>query len=200
NSFGTYDSTIRNQLDYEIRNKSTNEKYDLLKLIHGEVHNYVINFNKSTLNQTESEYLDRLASAVRNGMFAAKSIKDSVNDIDQFKNSSNNAKFQYYHSSREAVREFYRKISDLLTRPTSPNAFENMVNLYNEVHQGYTDRLNELYKSGMDTHLSEMEVSTLINYNRELYSSHKAIVWAMKDFMLSQEQGKYFSELPGFIR
>ncbi|MCB0489248.1 MAG: Na/Pi symporter [Cyclobacteriaceae bacterium] len=200
NSFGTYDSTIRNQIDHEVRNKSTHEKYDLLKLIHGEVHNYVINFNKGTLDSAEAEYLDRLASAVRNGMFAAKSIKDSMNDIDQFKNSSNNSKFQYYHSSRESVREFYRKISDFLTHPATPNVFEDMVNLYNEVHKGYNDRLNELYKSGMDTDLSEMEVSTLINYNRELYSSHKAIVWATKDFLLNHEQGKYFSELPGFIR
>lgn len=199
-SFGTRPDTVIEEIDQAYWEKTIDEKYDFLKLLHGEIYAYAIRLNKEALNDEERELIERLTSSVRNSMFAAKSIKDSEHDIDQFKNSSNNAKYHYYQQKRMAVKAFYDRLISLLMKPVLPNGFEEMVEMYNNVHKGYTEELSNLYKTGADTSLNEVEISTLINFNRELHSSHKAIVWAMKDYLLDKEQARYFAELPGFIR
>lgn len=180
--------------------KPLHEKYGYLKMLHGEMHAYAVRFKKDNLDDEERERLERLISTARNCMFAAKSINDSVEDIEQFRNSSNNAKYEYYKQKRTQVKRFYEQLLALLLKPSLPNGFEEMVSLYNTIRHDYISELSNLYKAGTDTNLSEVEVTTLINFHRELYSSHKAIVWALKDFLLNLEQSKYFAELPGFIR
>ncbi|MBX2943389.1 MAG: Na/Pi cotransporter family protein [Cyclobacteriaceae bacterium] len=188
----------RKESDYKF--KSVREKYDYLKQVHGEMHAYAIKLNSVGLNTNEQERLDRINSSIRNSMFAAKSVKDTHHDIDQFKNSSNDVKYQIYQHRSEELGKFYERLSGLLTKDDEYNAFEDMVDLYNTIQKGYTEELNNLYKEGIGHQLSDMEISTLINFNREVYNSYKAIVWAAKDILLTKNQAQYFGELPGFIR
>jgi len=188
------------QIGDQYNDKSVSEKYAYLKQVHGEMHAYAVKFNKTGLNIDELELLDRINASIRNSMFAAKSIKDSQLDIEQFKNSSNDVKYQIYTHRREELAKFYDKISNLLLKPKGFNAFEDMVDVYHLIQKGYTEELNNLYKEGTDFQLTDVEISTLINFNREIYNSYKAMVWAVKDFLLDKEQSQYFGELPGFIR
>ena len=199
-SFNISPEEIKSQYDQALGEKSGSEKYDHLKMLYGEMHAYAIRLNKEHLDNEEKERLERLTSAVRNAMFAAKSIHDSAEDIEQFGGSSNNVKYEYYRQKRTEARAFYEQLVLQLLRPPPSNSFEAMVSLYHKVQHGYTSELGNLYKVGADTSLREVEITTLINFNRELYSSHKAIVWALKDFLLDKEQARYFAELPGFIR
>jgi len=199
----SFDPNVKSGIDDigdDFDEKSITEKYAYLKQIHGEMHAYAVKFNKTGLNSEELEFLDRINASIRNSMFAAKSIKDSHFDIDQFKNSSNDVKYQIYAHRSDELTKFYGKISALLLKPEGFNAFEDMVDIYHAIQKGYTDELNNLYKEGTDFILTDVEISTLINFNREIYNSYKAIVWAAKDFLLTKEQSQYFGELPGFIR
>jgi phosphate:Na+ symporter len=47
--------------------------------------------------------------------------------------------------------------------------------------------------------LNEMEISTVINFNREFYTSFKSIILALKDGVLTTKDAAYFDDLPGFI-
>ncbi len=199
-AFRLSESSIREEIDATYRSKTFNEKYDYLKLLYGEIHTYSIKLGKESLNAEEKEFFERIISSARNCMFAAKSIKDSLFDIDQFRNSSNDTKYQYYMHKRNEVQAFYERISHLLLTSVPQSAYEEMVDIYNKMQLGYTSDLSNLYKDGVYSNLNEVEISTLINFNRELYSSHKAAVWALKDYLLNKEQAKYFAELPGFIR
>lgn len=199
----SFDSNVKSNIDHvgdDFEEKSITEKYAYLKQIHGEMHAYAVKFNKTGLNSEELEFLDRINASIRNSMFAAKSIKDSHFDIDQFKNSSNDVKYQIYAHRSDELTKFYERISDLLLKPEGFNAFEDMVDIYHTIQKGYTEELNNLYKEGTEFNLTDVEISTLINFNREVYNSYKAIVWAIKDYLLSKEQSQYFGELPGFIR
>jgi len=175
------------------------EKYDHLKRLYGEIHSYYILINKEALNDDEKERLYQVISSVRNTMFAAKSMKDSMSDINQFKNSSNDVNYRMYLQTRESVRGFCNQITDVLNTRDATSHFEEIVRIYNDLQKGYTEKLSELYKA-KDARLSEVEISTLINFNRELHSTYKALIWAVKDYLLDKKQAVYFAELPGFIR
>jgi phosphate:Na+ symporter len=175
-------------------------KYDALKLLHGEIHSYFISVNKELLDVKELERAEQIISAVRNCMFSAKSVKDSLGDIDQLRNSSSTTKFEVYQHTQREVEELNNLFVDCLARTSHETLFEDIVALYNRIQQGYTAGLNELYLQKANHELTEVDISTLINFNRELFTSYKALVWALKDYLLEAEQAKYFAELPGFIR
>jgi phosphate:Na+ symporter len=187
-------------MDKAFHNKSFLEKYDHLKLLHGEIHSYYIGLNKESLDPNERERAEQIISAVRNSMFSAKSTKDSHHDIEQFRNSSSTTKYQYYTDARRKVETFDRDLTDCLARKASESLFEDMVALYNRVQEGYAEELKTLYRQEANHQLTEVDISTLINFNREFFACYKAMVWAVKDYLLEKGQSSYFAELPGFIR
>ena len=65
---------------------------------------------------------------------------------------------------------------------------------------GYSDTLQLLYKETLVNRVSETEISTLINFNRQLYSYFKSLVFGVKDYLFTTREGEYFDSLPGFIR
>lgn len=59
------------------------------------------------------------------------------------------------------------------------------------LQNGYTENLSKFYQQG-DLRINEVEISSLTNFNRELYSTYKALIWAVKDYMLSKKLSGYF--------
>jgi phosphate:Na+ symporter len=60
--------------------------------------------------------------------------------------------------------------------------------------------LRQLYKDDLESRLNVTEISTLLNFNREIYTALKSYLFAIKDYLLTEKEGDYFDELPGFIR
>ncbi|MES1219313.1 MAG: hypothetical protein ABUT20_27660, partial [Bacteroidota bacterium] len=144
--------------------------------------------------------LNQLIASCRNAMYAAKSIKDAIPDIEQLKKSSKDEKYNFYLQARERIAGFYDQVIQLVKMEKPGQYFNKVTSLYKIVHEGYTHTLKELYKEGFTQKLNETELSTLLNFNRTLYTSQKSIVFALKDFLLHEKESAYFDELPGFIR
>jgi phosphate:Na+ symporter len=178
----------------------TMEKYEHLKSMHGEIHGFYIRMQKAVINGKESERAEQLISSVRNCMYAAKNMKDALHDIEQLHNSSNDTKYNYYLAAQSRMEEFCQRVILLLKQSAEGSQLEGLTRFYREVQEGYTKNLNELYKQGMEQHLSESEISTLINFNRETYTAFKSILFALKDYLLNAQDADRFGELPGFIR
>jgi phosphate:Na+ symporter len=144
--------------------------------------------------------LNQLIAANRNTMYAAKSVKDAFSDIRQLRNSSNNIKYEFYKQASEKVDSFFNRITEILQEPDTEIRFKKLVDIYKSVTESYTEVLRQLYSEKMHKHLNETEISTLINFNREMYTSYKSFVFALRDYLLDEKQSAYFEELPGFIR
>lgn len=179
--------------------KALMDKYAYIKFLHGELHSYYIQMQKSVLEKDDIEKLDRTISSVRNCMYAAKSIKDAVPDLEQLQNSSNDIKYHFYCQVRDEIDRFLHRLYELLSG-SSDSSLENLVKLYKEVTMGYTDTLKQLYRESIAGSVSEAEITTMLNCNREIFTGFKSFVFAAKDYLFSKEESHYFDELPGFIR
>jgi phosphate:Na+ symporter len=182
------------------RYKTSLEEYDHIKYLHGEIHSYYIQIQKTASDNDDIEILDRLMSSVRNCMYAAKSLKDAHSDIQQLKNSSNDTKYNFYLQTREEMKKFCRKLAHLLEAEDTSSHLNSLTDIYKSVTAGYTSTLQNLYRKGIAENVNEIEITTLINFNREIFTSFKALVFGAKDYLLGHEQARYFDELPGFIR
>jgi phosphate:Na+ symporter len=180
--------------------KATLEKYDYIKVLYGEMHGFYIQVQNSSSSGEETERLEQLISSVRNWMYAAKNIRDALMDIDQLKKSSNDTKYNFYLITRTKMEQFVNEINRLMQPGYKADKFEDITRLHQLVQKGYTESLQELYKGGVAEHLNELEISTLINFNREMYTAFKSMVFALKDYFLNSKEAAYFDELPGFIR
>ncbi|MFM7328752.1 MAG: hypothetical protein ACKO3B_08490, partial [Bacteroidota bacterium] len=185
--------------DAGFRHRPMNAQYELLKSLHGELHAWFIGLRKELQEEGDRERAEQVISSVRNVMFAAKSFHDSESDISQFRNSSNDEKYRIYTGAKETVAAFCER-SDSILNTSTADLFDKLVSHYKEVQQGYAAQSSRFYREGLQAALNELELSTLVNFNRELYSGFKAMAWAMNDLLLDRKQAAYFAELPGFIR
>ncbi|MGB5007376.1 MAG: Na/Pi symporter [Ferruginibacter sp.] len=181
-------------------NKTIPGKYEHIKHLHGEMHNFYIKLQKTTTVNPETERLNQLVAAIRNSMYAAKSIHDAEHDILQMSNSSNDVKYDFYLQSGERLFDFYRQVQTLLKGNTVSGYTAGLSAVYQNITTGYAESLQALYKDSLANRVSEIEISTLINFNRELYTFFKSTLYSLKDYLLSPKEAEYFDNLPGFIR
>lgn len=187
--------------DNEFYKKTPEEKYEFIKHLHGDILAFYVRMQSNNPPSEEAARFQLLISSVRNGMYAAKSLKDASHDALLLKNSSNDKKFAYYEESRNRTANFITTIGQVLSaKEAAQTNADALIALYHEIIKGYTDELSLLYKQGTIDHLSETEISTIINYNRELYTAYKSLILAVKDLLLPEKEAAAFEDLPGFIR
>jgi phosphate:Na+ symporter len=185
--------------DEDFYARGTMGKYLLLKQINGELIEYCVLVRNSAVDNETVSCIERLLSASRNGMHAAKSLKDAVYDIEQLRNSSNNIKYRFYEETSAGFVSLYRRVFDLITGISNPDVLDSIVELYHQVQHTYSQALKSLYSEGAARGLNEVDFSTLINYNREMYSANKALLFALKDYLLSDSEALSFEELPPLV-
>jgi phosphate:Na+ symporter len=132
-------------------------------------------------------------------MYAAKNFKDALPDIQQLRNSSNDIKFEFYKDTKKVVQHFFEMNAALLLQD-EPVTADNLALVYQSVTEGYTNTLRRLYHNTTAGKVNETEISTLLNFNREIHTAFKSLFFGLKDFLLDKNQSRHFDELPGFIR
>jgi phosphate:Na+ symporter len=180
--------------------KSLSEKYDYIKQLHGEIHHFCLRLLNATPGKKEIERVEQLISATRNLMYAAKNIGDAQHDISQMRDSANDIKYNFYTQAQNKIEVFYKQVLGMLDNNTQGGQFEELSSIYKATTSGYAETMQSLYKESVANRVSELEISTLINFNRELYTSFKSILFGLKDYFLSTGEAEYFDSLPGFIR
>lgn len=180
--------------------KPAEEQYEFIKHLHGDILSFYVKQQSAQLQPEEALHLQRLISSVRNGMYAAKSIKDASFDAVLLRNSSNDKKFTHYQESREETSRLLTGVNNLLLQQKTEQTAATLIQLYKQIIEQYTQELQELYRQSSIDHLNETEISTIINYNRELYTAYKSLLLATKDLLLNEQEAAQFDELPGFIR
>jgi phosphate:Na+ symporter len=188
------------ELYRDFESKNMMGKYEFIKQLHGELYNYAIEMESFNTDKEFSVRLEQLISTSRNTMYAAKNLKDALPDIDQLKKSSNDMKYGFYNLTSDKIAAFYEAVIHLLTSKGQHNYFEPLSALYKSVQVEYSGTLKNLYQKEYVKHVNEVEFSTLFNFNREMYTLEKSVLFALKDLLLTEKESEYFDELPGFIR
>lgn len=175
------------------------ERYEHIKFLHGEIHGYAIRMQHAMTGEIDLGRLDRLVAAVRNCMYSAKSMKDALPDSAQLQRSSNDTKYDFFLKTQQITLRFGRELFQIVSG-REDNKAAALAGLYTDIINGYTASLRHLYTESISVQLSETEISTLLNFNREVVTAFKSLLFAAKDFLLDKNQSKYFEDLPGFIR
>lgn len=174
--------------------KSISEKYDYIKEVQGNIHTFYVGLQNNVVTADITQRLDMLMSAMHNSMYAAKSIKDSYSDTQQLYNSSNDIKHGLYIATRERMAGFFNSIEQLLKQKNISGYPEELNAISKRIHDDYASMLSGLYNKASYSYLNEIELSTIINFNRELSTSQDALLSAVKEFLLDANNARLFEE------
>jgi len=170
--------------------------YADLKQLEGEILTHALALQGAPLDAAESGRLSQIIPSIRNGVHAAKSIRDTAADLRQFRESVNDRFNAYFGQFREVVREFYEALDTLQKIDVGTLCFEALVEIKNKSELLHRRMHKRIYEEVTRAELSEVEISTLLNVNRELYISHHSLLSALADAMLDMESAADFESIP----
>ncbi len=174
--------------------KTIEEKYEFLKQLQGELQSFYLSL-RTKVKVEQNPILSQLISAVRSSMHALKSMKDIGSNIANLRRSSIDIKFNLFTRQKGETEELYRQLNALMERETKPD-FEKFQSIFTTIQDNYSSALNNFYKDAQDGNIEDLDMTTVINFNRELFTSHKAILISVKDFLLEEKEAQGFNEIP----
>ncbi|MBK9729346.1 MAG: Na/Pi cotransporter family protein [Saprospiraceae bacterium] len=177
--------------------KLPEEKYQFLKQLQGEIQMFYLALRVKLQGEYNSE-LNQLISAVRSAMHAVKSMKDIGSNINNLMRSSKDIKFEFFLHHQNETKKLYFQLNELMRKEKTAN-FKILRNIYNDIQNNYSTALNEFYKKAQTAPLEDLDLTTAINFNRELFTANKAMLMAIKDFLLDEKQADEFNEVPIYM-
>jgi phosphate:Na+ symporter len=170
--------------------------YADLKRLEGDILSFALTLQREPLEPDESQRLSQLIPAVRNAVHAAKSVKDTHEDLQAFEESVNDRFNAYLDQFREAVREFYELLGSLHSAAVPALRFEALVELKNKSEKLHERMHRRIYAEVARKELSQVEISTLLNVNRELYVANQSLISALADVLLDMNAADDFASIP----
>ena len=168
------------------------EMYNFLKQAEGEM---LIFYNQLLQSNISIENLNRLnvlINVVRSALYASKSLKDVIHDVNEFSNSANEIKFNSFKEFQIEMNRFNQALKDITDKSDKTEIFSDLKLLMKMVNKEYKKEILDIYDIVSTRQLSELNISTLFNLNREVYDASKLMILAVKDFLLDESQAALF--------
>jgi phosphate:Na+ symporter len=173
--------------------KTIAEKYEFLKQLQGEIQAFYLDLRTKLEGEQQAE-LNQLISAVRSAMHSVKSVKDIGTNITNLRNSSKDIKYNFFIHHKKETENLYLELNAFLTQDKTAS-FEELQHLFDSIQNNYSTALNTFYTEAVNAPIEKIDITTVINFNRELFTSNKAMLMAIKEILLEEKQAEYFNEI-----
>jgi phosphate:Na+ symporter len=160
-------------------------EYENLKQLDGEILAFYSALREQEQTHEEREHTERLANAVRNAMYSAKGVKDIGHNLEELSSSADDTEHRQYEEFKKLQDDFWEKVIECSHAEAKQDP-EKLSDIRNEIRETYEDLLRKIPGDAQKNGVNELSLSTLLNVNRELYSSNKALLNALKDLLLME--------------
>ena len=191
---------LKNQNAFELINDkrkwnsmSSEERYEFLKHAQGELQVFYLELRKYLADEALVQ-LNLWISAVRSAMHAVKSIKDVEKNIFNLSHSSKDLKFDFFETSKNEVANLYETL-EMYIHETKTQQLSEIYKTYQKIFNQFHEALEQFYSKAGESNISDIEVTTVLNFNRELFTSNKAMLMSVKDYVLPDKEARDFNEM-----
>lgn len=129
--------------------------------------------------------IDILLDAVRHAVYSAKCLKDIQQNLNSFVDHDNPEISAKIEQQQKQVYDFYEKIFALFEHRHESDYFtEEMTEISHLTDLTSDSNEDRIYTEAIQANFSNVELSTLLNVNKEIHSSCKAFYKAVKRFWI----------------
>ncbi len=168
--------------------------YEQIKELEGEIVEFYLKIQNEQLERSDSIRLKQLILAIRYAMSSAKGIKDIKHNILDFDKSINDQVLFLIDTLKIQQQGLYLELFRTFRKSNPVTLFEELVDLRKLSKSNYDQFLDEIYNTVRKAEIPEVEISTILNVNREIYSSNKTYISAMKELLLPNHKAGSFDE------
>jgi len=172
-----------------ILSKNKLEHYISIKKLEGEIINYALKIQTNDVDEkskseemiSPSKKIDNLMKAIRSAVYSAKSIKDIDEDLDYFHLMDNKELEEYFETLKETAKGLYKSVVSYLNETESHELLiEEIEALSRKSDLFHNEFAARIYNRMNKKELSSVDLSTLLNVNKELHTSEKALFEALE--------------------
>jgi phosphate:Na+ symporter len=174
-------------------------EYQTTKRLEGEILAFTVDVQSAELAPDQSDRIDRCQRAVREAVHASKSLKDAQADFAQFEASGLPAVAAYGQRFRDVLTEFFLAIYSVRRADTDRVTLDDIIKLNQVAHRGHEEIHRTIYTDIRRDLIEEADISSLLNANREIFSSCRALLTAIAALELPREQLETLEALPGSV-
>ena len=160
------------------------QRYERMKRLEGELIEFVVRLQQRELKPEISRRLGRHLEAIRGAIISAKSVKDIRENLVELRLALRPPVEAWLERFSTQYQHFYAVIDRLDPASAQELLIEELARLRRENRDFRDAMLADLYRNAGRRELSELELSTLFNVNRELHSSAKALLRALTSLLL----------------
>ena len=177
------------------------DRYEDIKKAQGEVMEYYARMQKGVSNRVDLDLLRSQMNAVQSAMHAAKGFKDIHHNRNELLRSGNDLKFGQFAVFNSILRERLGEMSEALAREgEGRETVDSLKSVLTAIQEDYNRLLQSIYTEAERDSMTERDISMLQNMNRELYSSHKSMVYAVAEFALKAPEAEEVVGAPVVMR
>lgn len=171
---GAMDSRSRDVLKY----------YEHIKILEGEMLAYMSLLQQEPLAKEDSARLNAYSQSLRNGVQAAKSIKDIYHNMQEFKQSIAEDIVKFMENLHSNFEPLFRRIGDLNDLSKNTLVSEELDQLTVKVSMAQSTVDQWIYQHIREKQLEANEIATLLNVSREFASAYNFLIAAVKNYFL----------------
>ena len=158
--------------------------YQKLKQLEGVILSFALEVQEQSLGPEESAGLNQILMAIRNAVHSAKCVKDIRQNILATRESASDYYNAYYGKFRYSLDSFYKELNTMRKSTSEVNQFEILASLLRKNEASHAEMHRDIYREAGMSELNELEISTLLNVNREVFTSNKNLLFAIADATL----------------
>lgn len=179
---------------------SVTERYALLKEQYGEIQTYYMRAAHAVADSESVLELERLIASVRSAMYGAKCVKDLFEDMHEMRSSADDHLYNFLHHMQQDMANFYAQLHmEEWQIAEKENVADLLMHLLNSVQHQYQENMQKIYADAAKHTISDIELATMLNFNRELFTSSKSVIMSMKNFILPVALADKFNDIPTYM-
>ncbi|MGL6267826.1 MAG: hypothetical protein ACRC2O_07855, partial [Chitinophagaceae bacterium] len=180
----------------EISHNHRDERYSEIKKAQGEIIAYYVKMQKMMSASDDLSQVNQYMKSVQSAMHAAKGFKDINHNKNELLQSGNDLKFEQFALFSNIIQKNLQQLTVLLSYTTKEDIVRQLQVQLNQIQNNYNELLESIYSNAAKNAITEKDISTLQNMNRELYSAHKSLIYAISDLLLDNNQSEEVKNLP----
>jgi len=182
-----------------VTSSNFSQEYQITKRLEGEILGFTIQVQSSALQPHQSDRIDRCQRCVREAVHASKSLKDIRSDLLHFDASDLPALSTYGQRFRDVLTEFNLALFGVRSSAEDQVTLDDIIGLNQLVHRGHDEVHKTVYADIRHDRLEEDDISSLLNVNREIFVSCRALLTAIAAYVLAAEQLETLETLPSSV-
>ena len=188
------DSIVKNFSHYLSIAMPKDERYEFIKHLESEITAFSLNLKRIELTKEEINNLALWTASVRNLVHSARSLKSVRYDLTDIVRIDDEKSYANRSELIAQTQELYKCAVELLSQQNQDTIFEELARLERVNENTHDQLVIYIYKK------YARDVSTPLNVMREVYSSNKALINALKEYKLNYENLTTFEHLPMLTR